>query len=87
MVFKCQLANLVPNPVATTSRKDTEDPDVFSIADWIVTAPLSDYMKSFWLLRDPVDGIFSPVPEEGCIDLITFAITAEGHLSIALALV
>lgn len=78
MVFKGQLANLVPNPVATTRRKETEDPGVFSIADWIVTALMSDYMESSCLLWGPVDGIFSPVPEKVCIDMITFAITAEG---------
>jgi hypothetical protein len=62
VVFQGQLANLIANPVATSSRKDAEDPGVFSIADWIVTAPMSDYMESFCLLRDPVDGVFSQFP-------------------------
>ncbi len=81
-----QLANLVPAPVAATIPKVAEEPGAFSIADRIVTAPMSQYAESFRLLRAAIDGMLPPVPGEGRIVMITSAIAAEGKSTNALAL-
>lgn len=81
-----QLANLVPAPVAAVIPNVQEGTGAFSLADRIVTAPMSHYSESFRLLRAAIDEILPQVPGEGRIIMVTSAIAAEGKSTNALAL-
>lgn len=86
IVSEGQLTNILPAPVATTVPWIKPSRDQLSVADTVVSSPLSAYSESLRRLRAALDQRLLPEQGRGAIILLCSADPAEGKSTLSLAL-
>lgn len=81
-----QLGNLIDIPVAATLPRVDVAPELLSVSDMIVEAPLSAYAESLRRLRSAVDQAVRGRRDRGAVIVVTSSIPDEGKSTLALAL-